>query len=612
MASESRIARLPVSIVIPVYNDSHFLRKCLNSILKQTSLPSEVIVIDDGSDDCLCKDICEMTDYRILNIRHKKIHNVGPSGARNEGLSQVSSKFIMFLDVDDCLRKDSLLMLYNKLSELGENYFGVFGRIKNTGRFFNPKTTYITESKIYPDGIGRHGNFQGQISSYLLVTDKVRKVGGFDKLLTHYEDFKLILLLLSKSKLATIKDITLEKRHRENSLSNRNYKRSFLGALKFLSSAELNSLLSHQEVQARKKEAYLSYSKGLFKDMFLLKARVALEKAYSFSKPSCLKEEIAYYFFQLLSILFHRKKKTIKQPSVAIIIPTFNDKRYLAKTISSFKKHAVLPNELIIIDDGSEEDYVDNILESSGLLSLPLDIKKRRILNSGPSKARNIGAQMSISEYLIFLDSDDFLHKDAIFHIKRFLKINSNSIDILHCGMRRHAKVFFNSFPELKYSNENFNMIGKDNILEGLSTFVFSRKSFTELGGFDENLSHNEDFELVLRYLKKKFIIEPLFKVVPIIRKRRGSLSRSDPTRSFIGVNEFLKKASENRLLLEQEIKSRRKENHLTLAKRMFYTFRFPSFLRFAKLAFTFDPPRTLKEKTIFQFLVIIHSFSTK
>lgn len=96
-----------ISIVVPVYNASKTIERCIESVLSQTFSQFELILIDDGStDDSLA--ICEqfaMSDSRII-VRHQE--NKGVSAARNLGISQCSGEWISFVDSDDYLGESFL------------------------------------------------------------------------------------------------------------------------------------------------------------------------------------------------------------------------------------------------------------------------------------------------------------------------------------------------------------------------------------------------------------------------------------------------------------------------------------------------------------------------
>ena len=89
-----------VSIIIPVYNQEKFVRRSLDSCMKQTLSDIEIIVVNDGSDDATPQIIEELAsqDKRIVVI-HKK--NGGPGLARNAGLEAARGQFVGFVDSDD-------------------------------------------------------------------------------------------------------------------------------------------------------------------------------------------------------------------------------------------------------------------------------------------------------------------------------------------------------------------------------------------------------------------------------------------------------------------------------------------------------------------------------
>ena len=96
-----------ISVIIPVYRVERTLRRCVDSVLRQTFSDYEIILIDDGSPDN-SGDICDA--YAAKDDRISVIHreNGGLSAARNTGLPVARGRYIMFLDSDDHLTKDCL------------------------------------------------------------------------------------------------------------------------------------------------------------------------------------------------------------------------------------------------------------------------------------------------------------------------------------------------------------------------------------------------------------------------------------------------------------------------------------------------------------------------
>jgi glycosyltransferase involved in cell wall biosynthesis len=105
-----------ISIIIPVYKVEDYIRRCVDSILKQTYVNLEIILVDDGSPD-RCGQICDeyaARDSRIVSI-HKK--NGGLSDARNAGLEICKGEYITFLDSDDWVEAEYIEKLYGMLKE---------------------------------------------------------------------------------------------------------------------------------------------------------------------------------------------------------------------------------------------------------------------------------------------------------------------------------------------------------------------------------------------------------------------------------------------------------------------------------------------------------------
>ena len=89
-----------LSIVIPVFKVEKYLKKCVDSILKQELTDYEIILVDDGSPDG-CPLICDEygEQYEVVKVIHKE--NGGSSSARNTGLSLAQGQYVMFVDSDD-------------------------------------------------------------------------------------------------------------------------------------------------------------------------------------------------------------------------------------------------------------------------------------------------------------------------------------------------------------------------------------------------------------------------------------------------------------------------------------------------------------------------------
>lgn len=92
------MSQIKVSIIIPLYNGSHLITRCLNSIFNQIGeFDLQVIIIDDGSTDNSA-DIVKQYPHSVTLLQQP---NQGPAAARNKGIKAANGKYLAFLDGDD-------------------------------------------------------------------------------------------------------------------------------------------------------------------------------------------------------------------------------------------------------------------------------------------------------------------------------------------------------------------------------------------------------------------------------------------------------------------------------------------------------------------------------
>lgn len=115
----------------------------------------------------------------------------------------------------------------------------------------------------------------------------------------------------------------------------------------------------------------------------------------------------------------------MNSPLITIIIPTFNRKKYLEKAIESVVEQSYTNIEILVIDDGSTDNYAEPICNKYS--NCTYFYKE----NGGLSSARNYGINLSRGEYIAFLDDDDFWESSKIAkQVKVFLE--NSSIDCVH------------------------------------------------------------------------------------------------------------------------------------------------------------------------------------
>lgn len=162
-----------VSIIIPVYNAEKYLKRCIDSLLKQTYRNLEIILIDDGSTDS-CPLICADYSKKEPSIKVIYSKNYGQGVARNKGLDIAKGEFISFVDADDVLKEDAIERL-SAVAEEGQydivsgSYFRVDKKVKASSNSCNSGKI---ERKGCKDNIKRY-NLYKTTSSFGYVWGKL-------------------------------------------------------------------------------------------------------------------------------------------------------------------------------------------------------------------------------------------------------------------------------------------------------------------------------------------------------------------------------------------------------------------------------------------------------
>ena len=108
-----------ISIIIPVYNSSQYLSRCIDCVFRQTYTNWELILVDDGSTDGsgeICDEIAERNSHTI-HVIHQP--NQGASFARKVGIEHSKGEWLTFVDSDDIVEDDYLERLYNAVTQYG-------------------------------------------------------------------------------------------------------------------------------------------------------------------------------------------------------------------------------------------------------------------------------------------------------------------------------------------------------------------------------------------------------------------------------------------------------------------------------------------------------------
>ena len=194
-----------------------------------------------------------------------------------------------------------------------------------------------------------------------------------------------------------------------------------------------------------------------------------------------------------------------KLPVVSIITPIYNYGLMFEKTLTSIFESTFKNIEVIIVCDGSEDTYV---LEKLKTLKNHPNIKVLYQENKGPSSARNFGVENSTGEYILPLDSDDFISPDYIQSCINTIK-NNPTVSPVYCDTHHLGQI---QGVEVR-PDWSLERLKQGPFIVNCS--MFSRVAFDKCGGYDENLKGWEDYDLWIRmaingFVGKK-ISKPLF-----------------------------------------------------------------------------------------------------
>lgn len=363
-----------VSIIIPVYNGSKYMREAIDSALGQSYANVEVIVVNDGSNDNSSTETIALSYGE--RIRYFSKENGGVSTALNFGIEKMTGDYFSWLSHDDVYYPNKLEMqiefLINNHLEDTILYGGydLIDESSKTLAQIKPDSLYSEEklnSSLFPI-------LRGLINGCSLLIHKshFEKSGFFDEKLLIASDYALWFKMFRNVKVKFLPGIFVKTRvHVEQQTNTRECSLTECNALW----TSLINEVSVKEMCEIDGSPYLFYKN----------TADFLQKFTPYTEAQQYAESLA---------------KTAKG-KISIIIPFFNRIPTLLEAINSVLFQSYKNIEVLLIDDGSTDDLTP--------LKIYKDSRLRYIYqkHQGVSAARNLGINLSSGEYIAFLDSDD-------------------------------------------------------------------------------------------------------------------------------------------------------------------------------------------------------------
>lgn len=243
------MTRAGIAVILPCFNLGRTLEEALESVARQTRLPAECVVVDDGSTDVYTRQVLarlESTGHRIL-----RTSNRGPAAARNAGIALTSSPYVVLLDADDCLDPTYLERAAARLDDEPGLAFVSCGM-----RSFGDANEVWTPPA--PDLVRSLSGEVVHISS-MFRREVWDIVGGFDENLRGHEDVDFWVSALERGFVgAVIPDPLLSYRARSGSVYQRAIVQdTHLGLMSRIYDKHRSSLESHAEALILQKERFI-------------------------------------------------------------------------------------------------------------------------------------------------------------------------------------------------------------------------------------------------------------------------------------------------------------------------------------------------------------------
>lgn len=251
------------SIIIPMYNSEKFIDRAIQSLLNQTYKNFEIILVNDCSTDQTLL-VCEK--YIKSNIKLLDLdNNLGVSNARNIGLQNAKGEYVLFLDSDDWLDRNTLYLLNENIKNSDMLVYGVVYN-RNDKQVAQPLPTI---GKFSVTDLFSMDSTLFDVSILYWVTNKVFNLSIirknnllFDQTLKMGEDLDFCMKYLEKIKFITVLDKYLYYYDRTNNKSLTNSNIKSLPERTKINNDNIKSFLERNNIDV---DAFNSYKKEQFK-----------------------------------------------------------------------------------------------------------------------------------------------------------------------------------------------------------------------------------------------------------------------------------------------------------------------------------------------------------
>ena len=488
------IIKPKVTTIITSYNHEKFIEKAILSALNQRGdFIHEIIISDDGSTDNtpnIIKQFAEKYPNLIKNI--SKATNTGISNNMKSCFENATGDFIAVLEGDDYwidthkIEKQSQFLINNKDCSMVFSNILITNAKKNISH--TNKNQVNMKDKISESDLCQINGFNClcNFSCCMFRTELIKKIPNclYDGRLS---EIPLQFLFLRYGLIGHINKIMSIYRQHENGVWSGSNSTEKL-------KQSLHCLIQVTKICSEKAyEKVINYIKDVKLPIDTLKnmdISIQNELLNILGENEIVLNQLNYNNILNKQIYSDEKSKLI---SFSIIMPTYNRRSIITKSIDSVLSQSYKHYELLIIDDGSTDDTYE-LVKIKYKSQLDQGIIKYQYIkeNNGVCNARNKGLELASYQWIAYCDSDNTWTKDYLESV--YNKILENP----------SADLFYGKIKSITNGKEighrfNYKDLYTHNFID-MNVFVHSYDMYKKYGGFDLNLKRLVDYDLILNY----------------------------------------------------------------------------------------------------------------
>lgn len=207
-----------------------------------------------------------------------------------------------------------------------------------------------------------------------------------------------------------------------------------------------------------------------------------------------------------------------KLPLISVVIPCYNDGKYLPETISHLRKQTFRDFEIIIVNDGSTDKQTLQILDELSTHTITILHKD----NGRMSSARNHGVKHARGTYIAALDADDYFHPNFFEKAIAVLQAHEN-IAVVTSYIQMFGE--FKKVSKPRGGNENNFLFSN----QCPACAMVRKNCWDEVGGYDENMRYGyEDWEFYIRITQKGWTVHVIPEKLLFYRQTKKSTHSND------------------------------------------------------------------------------------